>query len=328
MLRKKRVIEPIYVRKAKYIKEENRKKEMTISLCMIVRDEEQCIGQALLSVQGLVDEVIVIDTGSLDSTIEKAKKYTDKIFAYKWDNNFSKARNFSLSKAAKEWILVLDADEVLGKEDHELIRALTKNKEADAYTFVQVSYTDDINMIGFKTLQKRTPEAKEFAGYISCNIIRLFRNNKGIHFTNPVHESVDASILDKERIRQTVIPIHHYQFEKGERIHRVKQLKYLKIYEEKAHEFENKAKVYRDMATINYNFKQDYETAIHLYRKSLLLNPNNITTYLGLAVAYLKNKQFEEAWKILQEAERIGIGNADVQKIKAYLKKIKPSLNA
>ncbi|MBI1973119.1 glycosyltransferase [Candidatus Woesearchaeota archaeon] len=300
---------------------------MSISLCMIVRDEEQDIEQALQAVQGLVDEIIIVDTGSYDRTVEIAKLYTDKVFSYKWNNSFSDARNFSLQKATKDWILVLDADEMISKEDHTIIRELIKKKEYDAYSLVQVSYTNDQKLLGFTLIPRRTPEAKDFVGFISCNIIRLFRNNKGIKFANPVHESVDASISDKTKIQRTAIPIHHYQFEKGERVHRAKQLQYLKIYEDKLDEFENKAKVYRDMGIIHYNFKQDYPKAIHYFKKSLLLNPNNIKTYMGLAVTYIKNKQLEEAHTIIQEAEKLQPYNPDVQKLKQYLKRVRELLN-
>jgi len=294
---------------------------------MIVCDEEQYLEQALQSVQGLVDETIIVDTGSVDRTIQVAKKYTQKIFHEKWKNDFSKARNYALSKATKDWILVLDADEVISKEDHSLIKELTKSNQYDAYSFVQMSYTNDQKLLGFTLLPHRVPEAKDFTGCISCNIIRLFRNNKGIKFANPVHESVDASITDKTKIQRTAIPIHHYQFEKGERIHRAKQLQYLKMYEDKLDEFENKAKAYRDIAIINYNFKEDYPKAIQYYKKSLLFNPNNIKTYLGLAVAYIKNKQLAEATEIVKEAERLQPHNQDVQKLKAYLQRVKELLN-
>ncbi|MBS3144279.1 glycosyltransferase [Candidatus Woesearchaeota archaeon] len=301
---------------------------MSISLCMIVRDEEKYLEQAIKSVQELVDEIIIVDAGSLDRTVAVARKYTPNVFSYKWDNDFSKARNFALSKATKEWILVLDADEVLSKEDHLVIKELTKSKGYDAYTFVQVSYTNDRKLLGFKLVNQKIPEAKEFMGFISCNIIRLFRNTKEIKFSSPVHESVDASIKDKKRIQQTAIVIHHYQFEKGERVHKAKQLQYLKIYEEKIDQFENKAKVYRDMGIIHYNFKEDYPKAIQYYKKSLLLNPNNIKTYLGLAIAYMKNKQIEEAAKTVEEAEKIDPYNQEIINLKNYIKRVKELLNS
>ena len=71
-----------------------------ISLCMIVKDEEQVLNRCLTSVEGIADEIIIVDTGSTDKTKDIAKKFTDKIYDFKWVNDFSKARNYSFSKAS------------------------------------------------------------------------------------------------------------------------------------------------------------------------------------------------------------------------------------
>lgn len=83
-----------------------------LSLCMIVKDEEETLENCLISVNNIVDEIIIVDTGSKDRTKEIALKYTEKLFDFKWCDDFAKARNFSITKATNDWILVLDADEV------------------------------------------------------------------------------------------------------------------------------------------------------------------------------------------------------------------------
>ena len=85
----------------------------TISLCMIVKDEEAVLDKCLKSVHDLVDEIIIVDTGSTDKTKEIAKKYTDKIYDFKWVDDFAKARNYSFSKATKDYIFWLDADDYM-----------------------------------------------------------------------------------------------------------------------------------------------------------------------------------------------------------------------
>src|SRR3989338_181326 len=114
----------------------------TISLCMITKNEEQFIEQCLNSAKELVDEIIIIDTGSDDKTKEIAKRFTDKIYDFKWENDFSKARNFSLQKAAKEWVIILDADETISQTDHEKIRELVEKPENTAYFLIQRNYTN------------------------------------------------------------------------------------------------------------------------------------------------------------------------------------------
>lgn len=91
----------------------------TISLCMIVKDEESTLARCLESVCGLADEIIIADTGSSDKTTEIAEKYTDNIFSFEWADDFSKARNFSFSKATYEYIMWLDADDVILARDRQ-----------------------------------------------------------------------------------------------------------------------------------------------------------------------------------------------------------------
>ena len=88
-------------------------KRNTVSLCLIVKDEEATIGMAIKSVLALVDEVIVVDTGSQDNTRIIAEGYGAKVFDVPWADDFSAARNAALDQASGKWILVLDADEFL-----------------------------------------------------------------------------------------------------------------------------------------------------------------------------------------------------------------------
>ena len=88
----------------------------TISLCMIVKNEERVLSR-LLDVAGpLFDEIIIVDTGSTDRTIEIAKKYTQRVYDFEWVDDFSAARNFAFSKASCEYVMWLDADDVIKEE--------------------------------------------------------------------------------------------------------------------------------------------------------------------------------------------------------------------
>ena len=89
---------------------------ISVSLCMIVRDEEEVLGRCLESVKSTADEMIIVDTGSQDRTKEVAAQYTDKIYDFEWKEDFSAARNFSLSKGTKDYLMWLDADDILPEE--------------------------------------------------------------------------------------------------------------------------------------------------------------------------------------------------------------------
>ena len=94
----------------------------TLALCMIVKNEEAFLDQCLESVKGIVDEIVIVDTGSTDRTVEIAEKHHAKIYHHAWQNSFSEARNYALQFVTSEWVLQLDADEVLEREDAALLK--------------------------------------------------------------------------------------------------------------------------------------------------------------------------------------------------------------
>lgn len=146
----------------------------SVSLCMIVKNEESCLEKCLASMQDLVSEIIIVDTGSTDGTIEIAQKYHAVVETYKWQNDFSKARNYSLSLATQEWILVLDADEYLRESDRELFRKALEKKDVDSYYIKTLSFTQKNN---------------SHSCVINLNH-RLFRRSKGFYYTGAIHEQL------------------------------------------------------------------------------------------------------------------------------------------
>lgn len=118
---------------------------ITISLCMIAKNEEDVIARCLDSVKDIVDEIVIVDTGSTDKTKEIVKNYTDKIFDFKWIDDFGAARNYSFSKATKEYILWIDCDDVFIEEDRQKLMDLKKNLDpsVDSVTFKYNYFSDE-----------------------------------------------------------------------------------------------------------------------------------------------------------------------------------------
>ena len=118
----------------------------TISLCMIVKNEEKVLGRCLDSAKDITDEIIIVDTGSTDGTKEIARRYGAKIFDQKWQDDFSLARNFSFSKANMDYIYAADADEVLDDFNHErflrLKNALLPEISFSVFSHPSVSFTE------------------------------------------------------------------------------------------------------------------------------------------------------------------------------------------
>ena len=151
---------------------------ITISLCMIIKDEEDVLERCLNCVVPFADEIIIVDTGSKDKSIEIAKKFTDKVYKFEWVDDFSKARNFSFSKATKEYIMWLDADDIILEEDIKKIIELKKtlNKNIDC---VMMKYN-----IAFDENGKPT-----FSYYRE----RLLKREKNFKWHEPVHECITPS---------------------------------------------------------------------------------------------------------------------------------------
>ena len=98
-----------------------------VSLCMIVKNEEKVLGRCLSCLADLMDEIIIVDTGSTDGTKNIAAEYTDKIYDFRWIDDFSAARNFAFSKATGDYIYSADADEILDEVNKERFRILKEN---------------------------------------------------------------------------------------------------------------------------------------------------------------------------------------------------------
>lgn len=146
----------------------------TISLCMIVRNEQDDIGRCLESAAPLADEIILVDTGCEDETLARAAPFHPKVYRYEWDNDFGAARTFSLSKASCDWILVLDADESLYEEDLPLIRDTVERTKADGVHLL------------FHNLTVSGSE-NEYTTHLG---LRLFKNHR-FRFTGTVHEQIE-----------------------------------------------------------------------------------------------------------------------------------------
>lgn len=145
----------------------------SISLCVIVKDEEKMIGKLLESVKDVVDEIIVVDTGSKDNTIKICEEYTHKIYNFKWVDDFSKARNYSLKKATCDYILWLDADDYLTLEEIEKLKLLK----------VELDGTIDVYYFLYKFQKDYEPFYRE----------RLIKNNGKYYFVGKVHEAIIVS---------------------------------------------------------------------------------------------------------------------------------------
>ncbi len=251
---------------------------MAISLCMITKNEESYLENCLGNIKNFVDEIIIVDTGSKDKTREIAKKFTNKVYDFKWNGNFSTARNFSIKKATKDWILVLDADEAISNKDIKTIKNLTIKKNSNennnlmGFSFIQRTYQNKIKKLKWNYRNDDFyVESKPFLGWTYRRITRLFRNDKRIKFIYPVHETVTESIKKiNGKIISINIPIHHFATYKGKVFLNKKSKYYIKLLKNKIKLYP-KAKFYFELALELEN--SNNKEAKNYFDKAIRLNP-------------------------------------------------------
>lgn len=149
---------------------------ITVSLCMIVKNEERILKRCLDTAADLVDEIVIVDTGSADRTREIAAEYTEKVYDFAWTGNFSDARNFAFSKCTKEYIYTADADEVIDEENRQRFRDL-KEVLLPEIEIVQMKYG---NQLQFSTIYNFDEEYRP----------KLYKRLREFVWEYPIHEAV------------------------------------------------------------------------------------------------------------------------------------------
>jgi tetratricopeptide (TPR) repeat protein len=170
---------------------------LTLSLCMIVRDEEAMLGRCLAAVRDAVDELVVVDTGSQDRTVEIAEGFGARILHHAWTGDFAAARNVAFDAATGDWLLYLDADEVLVAGDAPRLRALTQRTWREAFFLVETNHTGDL----------------EDGTAVVHDALRVFRNRPEHRFEGRIHEQIAHRLPSlPERLEKTAIRVEHFGY--------------------------------------------------------------------------------------------------------------------
>ncbi len=171
---------------------------LTLSLCMIVRDEQEMLPRCLAAVADAVDEIVIVDTGSRDGTMEIARSFGAKLIEREWTGSFAEARNVSFDAASGDWIMYLDADEVLVREDAPLLRSLTARTWREAFYLSETNYTGEL----------------EAGTAVTHNALRVFRNRPEYRFEGRLHEQIANRLPGylPERLEATAVRVEHYGY--------------------------------------------------------------------------------------------------------------------
>lgn len=265
----------------------------TISACLIVKDEEKNIARCLASLDPIVEEIILVDTGSQDKTIELATDFSKcRIFKKQWADHFSDARNESLKYATSEWILIIDADEVISFRDYEKIIRACEETSGDGFYMPTRNYTHNFTRVDFVP-SDASPEAEGWPGWTPSHKTRIFRNNKGYRFEGRIHEVVDRNIIEAGgRLESLDVPVHHY----GENTFKMEKIDlYRRLALKKAEEEPGNPMAFYELGQVQVA-TGEIDEGIKSFERGLELSPNfgdfrygNLNYEIGNAYYQMKN---------------------------------------
>lgn len=244
-----------------------------LSIAMIVRDEAAMLPEFLARAAPHADEIVVVDTGSRDGTVDIAAAAGCVVAHFAWRDDFSAARNASLDRCTGDWVFVLDADERLDAAGWAAVRALTAGPANACYRFITRNYTHAAHLAEFVHCAPDDPHARGFAGWYPSGKVRLFPNRAGACFEGEVHELVNASLEARGfEVRTADAPIHHYPLLKPEAALQAKRAHYLALGRAKAAARPGEVQPQLELGA-QYLETGDYANALRCYQAALRIEP-------------------------------------------------------
>lgn len=285
----------------------------SISLCMLIHNEGPMVSRCLDSIRHVVDEIICIDTGCTDATPEIAGQFGAEVHQFKWNDNFSDARNFSMSKASGDWILRLDPDEAVPAETASRILTMVREPNVEGFIFPINNWLED-------------PGAKADAQWALSETCRLFRNRyPTIKYTGIVHEELDdsyvqlresrkaelkaAGLTDQQidkmgflvDIRRSPYNLWHFGYLRDQKFLDHKFSYYCQLGNEQIKQTPDDARPYFTTA-VHYFHTGDYEKAILNYEKVLSLDPKHHMAMNDCGVIHWVQGRWDKAESYFRKA--------------------------
>jgi tetratricopeptide (TPR) repeat protein len=286
-----------------------------LALSMIVRDAGRDLARCLASVRDVVDEMVLADTGSMDDTIAIARSAGARVIQIPWENDFARARNRALAEVDADWVLVLDADEMLDSRATATIAPLLRASRFAGYIVPIRNYFRSRNTRLWDRAAVPNdgllPESREYPAFVAHGNVRLFHRDPEIYYTGRVHESVGPRIIALGRpMRQCNLVIHHFGLAKNaEEIARKNEL-YRELGREKIREMPENAQAHFELGLVEFdNFHND-EEALKCLVRACELNPKLAVAWQFRALTLVRLKRPEEAMVSLEKCNSLGYATA------------------
>lgn len=276
----------------------------TISLCMIVKNEEAVLDRCLKSVKTLVDEIIIVDTGSNDKTKLIAKKYTNKIYDFEWCNDFSKARNFAIKNAVSDYVMWLDADDVVPAKTISGLLKIKNNLSADIYMLkYDIAFIKNKSTFSyFRERIIRNCDLCKFVGAVHECIVpfgKIEKINLSINHkkTNTQKNTRNLEIYKQLKKQKQLSPREQYYYSRElfDNKYYSQCIKELKVFVKCKNAWvENIIDAYYLMS-ICYNIKKDKQKEMDCLLKTFLYDKPRANICCKIGDIFLENKNYNTA---------------------------------
>jgi tetratricopeptide (TPR) repeat protein len=283
----------------------------TLALSMIVRNAEQDLPDCLQSVRGIVDEIVIADTGSTDKTLEIAASLGARVISVPWEDDFARARNLSLAAATADWVLSMDADERLDAAAARRLPSLLANRKARAYQVPIRNYVLSMN----ERLWDRPaipndspiPEAKKYPAYVDHENVRLFRRLPDLYFVGRVHETVGTRILETGGgLGRADFLIHHFGLAVDPQTQNRKNIYYRRLSVRKIREMPENAQAHFELGMV----ETSVEGALRSFEEACRLNPDFPEAWIFAGMMQRKLGNFKAALDAYSRGARLAPRNS------------------
>lgn len=264
---------------------------MRLSACVITKNEEQNIGRCINSYRDIVEEIIVVDTGSTDKTVEIAEELGAQVYPFQWVDDFSKAKNFALSKAKGDWIIFLDADEYFVGSIKKLPNIIRKHGQKNRKIFMCKMFNID-------------EETKEpLSDFLQS---RIFKNTKEISYAGKIHETLSSKNKNIEAvyINENDLAIYHTGYSKNRVMQKAQRNLELLVRELEKPEVDPRTYFF---ISSSYSTMKDYDNSIYYAKKFLesgakVEGQDSKIYYNLISDMMYANYDWTEIFKVIDEA--------------------------
>lgn len=283
----------------------------TLAVSMIVKNAEATLARCLESARGVADEIVIADTGSSDASVGIARSFQANVFSIPWEDDFAKARNLSLARATADWVLFLDADEVLDPQAERVMPAHLAKGGVMGYTVHIKNYLGSTNChLWDQQARPNTdplPFARDYPAYVEHVNVRLFRRHPEIYFEGRVHETVGYRILDLGMwIDEASFTIHHLGFIEDDETLAKKYLFYRDLGRAKVLDMPENALAHFELGVEEFEHFHNYAGAEGSFKRACELNPRLGVAWLFYGKTLGALKKFYEGLSALEHAEDTG----------------------